>query len=138
MEGVSRGAHAAGGTVVGVTVSPWIGRVKPNPYLTEEVAAATLFERLEGLIDSDALIALVGGAGTLAEVAIAWNLRQMDLVAPKHVILVGERWADLIEAFRRRLIIDEQDLALLTVVPTIEEAVVALDTPPSAAGVWLG
>src|SRR5436305_2676707 len=116
MEAVSRGAHEAGGTVVGVTVAPWAGRITANAYLSEERSAATLFERLEALVESDALIALPGGAGTLGEVALAWNLRQMDLMPPKSIILVGEGWRALLEAFRQHLIIDEDDLALLTMV----------------------
>lgn len=96
MEAVSRGAHEAGGLVVGVTVSPWKGRLAANTYLSEERSAATLFERLEALVESDALIALPGGAGTLGEVALAWNLRQMDLMPAKPVILVGESWRVLV------------------------------------------
>lgn len=138
MEAVSRGAHDAGGQVVGVTVAPWVGRVIPNPYLSEERSAATLFERLEALVESDALIALPGGAGTLGEVALAWNLRQMDLMPPKHVILVGQDWRELHEAFRRHLIIGAHDLALLTVVDTIDEAIVALDREVTAGGDWRG
>jgi|SRR5579884_307835 len=138
MEGVSRGARSVGGSVVGVTVTPWAGRVTPNRYISEEVPAETLFERLEGLIASDALIALDGGAGTLGEVALAWNLRQMDLMAPKHVILVGGRWRHLIEAFRQWLIIDESDLKLLTVVNTVDDAVEALESEPTSGSAWLG
>jgi uncharacterized protein (TIGR00730 family) len=138
MEAVSRGAHEAGGQVVGVTVAPWIGRVAPNPYLSEERSAATLFERLEALVESDALIALPGGAGTLGEVALAWNLRQMDLMPPKHVILVGRDWSQMVEAFRRHLIIGDHDLALLTAVDTVDDAVAALDRATSAGGDWRG
>lgn len=138
MEAVSRGAHEVSGQVVGVTVAPWIGRLAPNPYLSEERSAATLFERLEALIESDALIALPGGAGTLGEVALAWNLRQMDLMPPKHVILVGPDWREMVDSFRRHLIVGEHDLALLRLVDTIEGAVTALDEPVSGIGEWHG
>jgi uncharacterized protein (TIGR00725 family) len=127
MEAVSRGAHEAGGQVVGVTVAPWVGRIAPNRYLSEEVSARTLFERLEALIESDALIALPGGAGTLGEVALAWNLRQMDLMPHKPVILIGPGWRAMLEACRLHLVIDDRDLELLTTTKTIEEAVAALD-----------
>ena len=106
MEAVSRGAHEAGGEVLGVTVAPWVGRITPNPYLSEERSARTLFERVEALVESDALIALPGGAGTLGEVALAWNLRQMGLMAAKPVILVGDRWRRLSEAFSELLIVE--------------------------------
>lgn len=133
MEAVSRGARGAGGHVVGVTVAPWVGRLAPNRYLSEEISSRTLFTRLEALVESEALIALPGGAGTLGEVALAWNLRQMDLMAAKPVILVGWSWQRLVAAFRDTLIIDEHDLELLTSVDTVEEAVAALDHfhPPS-------
>jgi len=42
MEAVSRGAHEVGGQVVGVTVAPWVGRIVPNRYLSEERSARTL------------------------------------------------------------------------------------------------
>ncbi|MGH2442651.1 MAG: LOG family protein [Chloroflexota bacterium] len=126
MEAVSRGAQGAGGRVVGVTVKPWIGRLAPNTYLSEEQSAETLYTRLEAMIESDALIALPGGAGTLGEIALAWNLRQMDLIPEKPVILVGLDWAAIVEAFREHLIIDETDLRLLTQVANVDEALDAL------------
>jgi uncharacterized protein (TIGR00730 family) len=138
MEAVSRGAHEVGGQVVGVTVAPWMGRLIPNRYLSEERSAQTLFERLEALVDSDALIALDGGSGTLGEVALAWNLRQMELMPAKPVILVGPRWQRLVAAFRRNLIVNERDLALLTLVDTVEEAVAALDAATAVRGEWYG
>jgi uncharacterized protein (TIGR00730 family) len=138
MEAVSRGAHEAGGQVVGVTVAPWVGRIEPNRYLSEERSARTLFERLEALIESDAMVALPGGAGTLGEVALAWNLRQMDLMAPKPIVLVGERWRAMVEAFRATLIIDDEDLALLVVVDSVEEVLPALEARAQAQPHWFG
>ncbi len=127
MEAVSRGAHRAGGTVVGVTLTPWAGRLQPNRFLSEERAAATLFQRIEGLLESDCLIALKGGAGTLGEVALAWNMSQMDLMPSKPVILVGQNWKRLLQAFQQQLVIDERDLKLLTHVQTVTEAISAID-----------
>ncbi len=138
MEAVSRGAREAGGQVVGVTVAPWIGRLIPNIYLSEERSAQTLFERLDALIESDGLIALPGGAGTLGEVALAWNLRQMDLMPAKPVILIGDRWRALVEVVREQLIINDGDLALLTMVDTVEEAVEALEREVEAGGTFRG
>lgn len=138
MEAVSRGAHEAGGEVVGVTVAPWVGRIMPNAYLSEERSAQTLFERLDALIETDALIALPGGAGTLGEVALAWNLRQMDLMPPKPIILVGDRWRRLRSTFAELLVVDDRDLAILTVVDSIEEAVDALHGTSDSPGTWYG
>jgi uncharacterized protein (TIGR00730 family) len=138
MEAVSRGAHEAGGQVIGVTMAPWTERLLPNRYLSEEKSARTLFERLEALLESDGLIALPGGAGTLTEVSLAWNLRQMDLAEPKPVVLVGPSWARLLAAFQENLIVNERDLAMLTHVDAVEEAVEALERQVSAEGTWRG
>jgi uncharacterized protein (TIGR00730 family) len=139
MEAVSRGAAEAKGSVVGITMAPWAGRLTPNQYLSEERAAETLFARIEGLIESDCLIALTGGAGTLGEVALAWNLGQMNLIPHKHVILVGPAWQAMVTAFRQHLVVEDRDLALLTVVKTIDEAVSALDDAGDrAATSWRG
>jgi uncharacterized protein (TIGR00730 family) len=139
MEAVSRGAHEIGGQVVGVTVAPWVGRLAPNPYLSEERSAQTLFERLEALVESDGLIALPGGAGTLGEVALAWNLRQMELMPAKPVILVGESWRRMTAAFAELLIVDQRDLGLLSLASTIDEAVERLEQgAEEASGRWLG
>jgi len=127
MEAVSRGARESGGHVVGVTVGAWSGRLKPNAYLSEELAAETLFARIEALVEADGLIALPGGAGTLGEIALAWNLSQTDLMPRKPVILVGPGWASMVEAFRANLIVGEHDLAMLEVVPTVDAAADALE-----------
>ena len=138
MEAVSRGAREAGGQVVGVTVAPWIGRLEPNRFLSEERSAKTLFERLEALVESDALVALPGGAGTLGEVALAWNLRQMDLMSAKPIVLVGGQWRRMAAAFRELLIVDDRDLALLAVVDGIDDVIPALDAYGAATPQWFG
>ena len=138
MEAVSRGAQEAGGRVIGVTVQPWMERLTPNRYLSEEISARTLFERLEALVESDALIALPGGAGTLGEVALAWNLRQMGLMSPKPVIVVGQGWRQMLDAFRANLVVDERDIALLRAVDSVDEAVAALEDSAHVRADWYG
>src|SRR4051794_3217636 len=128
MEAVSRGAHEAGGNVVGITVEPWSGWLAPNTYLKEEIAAANLYNRLERLVESDALIAVHGGAGTLAEVALAWNLIQLGDIQARALVLVGPAWRRLHALFAETLVVGAKDLALLHVVDSVEEAVALLPT----------
>ena len=77
MEAVSRGAHEAGGHVIGVTcedIEAW-RPIKANAWVMEEIRKKTLVERLHTLIhESDAAFALPGGAGTLTEISLMWNL----------------------------------------------------------------
>src|SRR5215831_4366333 len=79
MEGASRGAHEAGGHVIGVTCSlieEWRG-LRANVWVKEEKRFATLRERLGHLVEfCDGAVALPGGIGTLSEVALTWSLLQ--------------------------------------------------------------
>lgn len=126
MEAVSRGAHEARGRVVGVTMAPWAGRLAPNTFLSEENRAESLFSRIELMVESDALIAMPGGAGTLGELALAWNMRQMNLMKSKPLIVVGPRWQRLFAVFREVLIANDHDFNLVTPAASVEEALTHL------------
>src|SRR5437660_4544287 len=63
MEAVSRGAHEAGGHVVGVTVDVIARNFErvPNSYLSQEVRTAALLERIDKLVElGDAYVVLPG------------------------------------------------------------------------------
>jgi len=121
MEGISRGAVSAGGRVRGYTVSGWTMRA-PNRYLSEECPCSDLYERLRRLIEeSDALIALGGGIGTLAEVVLAWNHLYMRLIAPRPLIVVGEEWSRLLDHLSVSLEITDEHRDLITICERIEE-----------------
>lgn len=125
MAAVSRGAHAAGAHVVGVTLPGPQGRV-PNAWVREERPAADLFARLGMLLDADAWIAVAGGVGTLAEIAVAWNLMQNRHVPRRPLIVVGPQWQAVLGALGDELVVDADDLAMVTVVADVESAVAAL------------
>ena len=95
MEAVSRGASEAGGHVIGVTcaeIEAW-RNTRPNLWVKEERRKNTLMERLTGLIEGcDGAMALPGGAGTLTEIALMWNLMIVDSLPPKPMILIGSGW----------------------------------------------
>ena len=99
MEAVSRGAAESGGHVIGVTceeIESWRG-VSANPWVKEELRYATLKERLFALIEEcDAALALPGGVGTLAEIALTWNLLLIDAIPPRPLILIGSGWQETV------------------------------------------
>lgn len=101
MEAISRGASEAGGHVIGVTcveIENWRS-IGANRWVQEELRKETLVERLECLITScDAAIALPGGPGTLAEIALMWNLMIIGALPRRLLILLGDGW---------RLVFDE-------------------------------
>ncbi len=100
MEAVSRGAVEAGGHTVGVTceeIETWRA-VKPNGWVKEEIRRKTLLERLETLITvCDAAIALSGGPGTLAEIALMWNLMLVESLPRRPLVLVGDGWQSVFD-----------------------------------------
>jgi len=102
MEAVSHGAYEAGGHVIGVTCAE-IERWRPigaNQWVKEERKKETLIERLHTLIhESDAAIALPGGAGTLAEVSLLWNLMTVESLHRRPLILVGRGWQSTFDRF---------------------------------------
>jgi uncharacterized protein (TIGR00730 family) len=104
MEAVSRGAQEAGGHVIGVTcedIEAW-RPVKPNSWVMEEVRKKTLIDRLHALIhESDAALALPGGAGTLTEIALMWNLMIVESLHRRPLILVGGGWQSTFDQFFR-------------------------------------
>ena len=100
MEAISKGASDAGGHVIGVTcaeIERW-RPVKANTWVKEEWQRETLLERLHALImASDAAIALPGGPGTLAEIALTWNLMIIGAMTPRPLILVGDGWQAVLD-----------------------------------------
>jgi uncharacterized protein (TIGR00730 family) len=104
MEAISRGAAEAGGHVIGVTcaeIEAW-RPVTANPWVSEEIRFPTLRERLYALIDlCDAALALPGGIGTLAEIAVLWSQLQTGASRPMPFILIGPGWAQTMGTFIR-------------------------------------
>ncbi len=102
MEASSRGAAEAGGHVIGVTcedIEVW-RKSSPNKWVKEERRRKTLFERLQSLIEGcDAAIALAGGAGTLTEISLMWNLMIVESLPRRPLILVGRGWQSTFDQF---------------------------------------
>ena len=102
MEAVSRGAREAGGHVIGVTsedIEAW-RPIKANAWVMEELRVKTLMERSHTLIhESDAALALPGGAGTLAEISVMWNLMIVESLHRRPLILIGDGWQSVFDQF---------------------------------------
>jgi len=106
MEAVSRGAHQAGGHVIGVTceeIETW-RPIKANTWVMEEIKKKTLVDRLHALIhESDAALALPGGPGTLTEISLMWNLMIVESLHRRPLILIGDGWQSVFDQFFRGL-----------------------------------
>lgn len=122
MEAASRGAHERGGRVLGIVMNQF--KAEPNRYLTDKVASAHFYERLQNLIErSVGFIALRGGAGTVTEFSLVWNKLQTRVIEPRPLVLLGECWPPVIDVYRRQLVVSEGEVELLDFARTPEEAV---------------
>ncbi len=120
MEAVSRGARLAGGHVIGVTApAVFPGRAGANSHVAEERPAATLTERLRGLIDpAVGYIVLPGSIGTLTELMVAWNANYVGAGRP--LVAVGTVWGELLATIADRLAVPPGHVSC---VDTVDEAV---------------
>ena len=128
MEAVSRGAAEKGAHVIGVTceeIEAW-RKFGPNAWVQEEMRFKTLNERLFALIENcDAALALPGGPGTLAEIAMMWNKLITGGLSPRPLILIGEGWQATFDQFYATLGVftPEEQRRFLHFVPDIQTAV---------------
>jgi uncharacterized protein (TIGR00730 family) len=131
MEGVSRGASEAGGHVIGVTcdeIESW-RPVGPNPWVAQQKRCPTLRERLYVLVDEcDGLIALPGGIGTLAEIALTWSQLQVHPSDKRPFILLGGGWEQVLETFTSELnpYIPEADQMRILTAPDVAITITCL------------
>ena len=128
MEAVSAGAVGAGGRAIGVTApSLFPGRRGGNSYLTEEIPAASLSDRIKIMSDlACAYIVMPGSIGTLTELALAWNdafLSVRRQVSPDPVIAFRQAWGRIVDMLTADL---RTAPGLITMVDTPGEAVDAV------------
>jgi uncharacterized protein (TIGR00730 family) len=121
MEAASRGAREKGGRVLGIVMNQF--KAEPNRFLTDKVASQHFYERLQHLIlRSVAFVALKGGMGTVTEVSLVWNKLQTRVIDRRPLVLLGECWPPVIDAWQEHLIVSDGDVSLLHLAGTPEEA----------------
>lgn len=100
MAAVSRGAKEAGGKTYAVTAEFFSG-AKLNPWVDVEVRKKTWDERLFELIErGDGFVACKGGTGTLAELAVVWEMLNKSVMQPKPFAVLGDFWEPVLERVR--------------------------------------
>jgi uncharacterized protein (TIGR00730 family) len=100
MEASARGAREAGGHTIGVTCCLW--ERSANPWIVQEVRTSSFSERIMTLISlGDAYVALPGGTGTLAELALVWEMMNKSALSAtvggkKPLLIMGSYWQPVI------------------------------------------
>src|SRR5436309_10719809 len=122
MEAASRGAREKGGRVLGIVMNQF--KAEPNRYLTDKVATAHFYERLQNLITrSVGFIALRGGMGTVTEISLVWNKLQTRVLEPRPIVLLGDCWPPVVQAWQANLAVTDNDVQMLNFAQTPEQAV---------------
>ncbi len=105
MEASARGAREAGGHTLGVTCEIW--SFPANPWIVEEVRTKSFLERLLALIErGDAYVVLPGGTGTLAELALGWEMMNKSSLSRtvggrKPLFVMESYWRPVIECLNQ-------------------------------------
>jgi predicted Rossmann-fold nucleotide-binding protein len=116
----SRAAAEAGGRVVGLPMRGWAS-LEPSPWSHELRWSQSYPERLAHFLATDAVVVLDGGIGTLAEAAIVWAARQTEPEAPE-LVFVGRDWGPVLQVIAAHLVIDDRDIACVTICADAEAA----------------
>ena len=128
MEAANKGAFEAGGRSVGLNIELPMEQ-SPNPYSNIRVSFRYFFVRKVMFVKyASGFVILPGGFGTLDELFESITLIQTRKIQPFPVVLVGRvYWSGLVTWIREVMMQDQkisaEDLALLRVVETAEEAI---------------
>lgn len=122
MEAASRGAREKGGRVLGIVMNQF--KSEPNRFLTDKVATDHFYERLQKLITrSVGFVALRGGMGTVTEISLVWNKLTTGVIGKRPLVLVGECWKPVVEAWKTNLVVSDSDTSFLDFAADAEAAV---------------
>jgi hypothetical protein len=124
MGAAASGAAAAGGQTVGLPMRAW-SHLTPHQDHTELRWSEDYAERMRHLLAATAVVALPGGVGTLAEASSVWAAVQTEPGAAS-LVLVGDPWRRLVDAFGTELVVGPADLALAHTVATVDDVVPAV------------
>jgi uncharacterized protein (TIGR00730 family) len=107
MEASARGARKAGGHTIGITCKIWPSPA--NKWITEEVRTGSFLERISTLIErGDAYVVLPGGTGTLAELALVWEMMNKSALSKtvggrKPLLVTVPYWQPVIECLNQEM-----------------------------------
>ncbi len=99
MEAVSRGAKEAGGKTIGITADFF--KPQANAWIDTEIRLQTWQERLFELVRrAQGFVVCKGGTGTLAELAVVWEMLNKSVMSGKPMVVLGDFWTPILERVR--------------------------------------
>jgi len=129
MAAFSEGIHAGGGHIRGITLERF--PTPPQNTLSEEIRARDFFDRMRNMIEeADAWLVLPGGLGTLAELAMTWDLLAIRVLEPRPLVIYGKMWEPIIDTLREQLVLSmDQAFSCIDYCPRHADVLQALQRP---------
>jgi predicted Rossmann-fold nucleotide-binding protein len=130
MAAFSEGIHAGGGHIRGITLERF--PTPPENTLSEEIRAHDFFDRMRTMIEaSQAWLVLPGGLGTLAELAMTWDLVAIHVLEARPLLLYGQMWEPVIDTLTEHLILSmDQAFEAMHICKTHNDVLKALSSNP--------
>lgn len=132
MLAATEGAKEAGGRTIAVYYRPelttmFVGEIAAN-HADERFEEANYVLRTKKLLElSDVNIIFNGGTGTISEFGMAWGLARLYFGHHKPLILFGEFWKPIMDAFKRNMLVRPEEYEVFTIVESPEEAQAAVE-----------
>lgn len=116
MEATALGAKKGGGTVIAAIV-PGAVWARPNSFSETIIECEDVFLRIRMIYQrARAFIFLKGGTGTLAELAIIWNLLSLENTPTRPIFLLGDSWDETMFAIRQNMMITPDEERVIKIV----------------------
>ncbi len=131
MKAATEGAKKGGGKTIGVIFYPqdtinFEGK-DPQNEVDEEILTHNYVERTITLMKQGQVYVIFnGGTGTISEFGMAWGLARLYFGHHKPLILYGDFWPEIIEAFKKNMKIRPEELRVFKYANSPEEVVKAI------------
>lgn len=131
MRAATMGAKDAGGKVIGVTLDAdkymhYEGRDLLNKF-DIEIKVKNYVERTLALMrEGQVYVIFSGGTGTISEFGMAWGLAKLYFGHHKPLILYGNFWKKIMNAFEENMMITKEEREVYKIVDSPEDVLEAI------------
>ncbi len=131
MRAATMGAKFSGGKVIGVTfqaekIMHYEGR-DPKNLFDLEIKTKNYVERTLTLLgEGQVYVIFKGGTGTISEFGMAWGIAKLYFGHHKPLILYGNFWKKIINAFEQNMILTKEELRVYKIVSSPRQVLDAI------------
>lgn len=131
MKAATLGAKSVGGKTIGITFYPkdipvFEGRDETNVVDNLVVCNNYLERTLKLLEEGHVFIFFKGGTGTISEFGMAWGLARLYFGHHKPLILYGDFWQEIIDAFVKNMLVKPEARQVFKIANSPKEVLEAI------------